>query len=180
MEFGRPERFARVSRRRQAVKSLGWRSALFAGLLMPVLICGCGSSSDPASPVILEDEAPPVAPLGLHPSMDENGGPALEWTANASGAVVRYETFQYDPDPSRENAYIRLNDTDETDTRCSLPRLPGGTRAWFRVRAVTANDRHSAFSSTFEMKYSESASAGGGRGGSRRGDDGLSPTIELN
>jgi hypothetical protein len=152
------------------VKPSRWMCVLFAGLIAPALLCGCGSVADPTA-VVPDDSAPPTAPSGVRSASDSDGRLALAWDPSPSANVVGYETYRFAPDPSRDSAWLQVADADETDALCTLPTAPSGTMVYYRVRAIDSKQRAGAFSTPLNVYHSSPAWSGGGPPGTPIGSD---------
>ena len=123
---------------------------------------GCGSSSSPTSVSPSLDSTPPSAPegLALSPTVEYN---TLSWTASSDAGVVKYEVYQYQPDPSRDNAYVMIGES----TTASFQLIPVNTDSdtYFRVCAVDQAGNRSALSSELDAHVPAISSPGRGSGG---------------
>lgn len=120
------------------------RKLLSVVALAAVLATGCTSENNPVAPTSsIEDTTPPAVPQGVA-TKASNGGWIMTWDANAEADLAGYNIFRYDPDPSRENSYVKVNASTLTDTEYSLPIVPG---QWsYRVRAVDQTGNQSGLS----------------------------------
>ena len=127
---------------------------------------GCGSSSDVTNAAGSLDSTPPPAPesiaLNTVPEYNE-----LTWAASAAADVAKYQVYRYQPDPSRDNAYVMVGET--TNSSFNLGRTSEDADTYFRVRAVDEAGNRSAFSSETSVHLPALGSGGGGPGMS--GDD---------
>ena len=128
---------------------------------------GCGNSSDVTNaPGTLDSTAPPVpesVSLNTVPEYNE-----LTWAASAAADVAKYQVYQYQPDPSRDNAYVMIGES--TSPAYNLGRTGDATDAYFRVRAVDESGNRSALSA--EANIHLPAIGTGGGGGGAAGPDG--------
>jgi hypothetical protein len=130
---------------------------------------GCGNSSDPTSANPNLDSNAPPTPAGLQlvsvPEYNE-----LAWEASTAPDVARYQVYEYQPDPSRDNAYVMIGETTTASYR--LPFDDGGTETFYRVRAVDESGNRSAMSDAFTADVPVITRGGGGGGGTEDGGDG--------
>jgi len=126
---------------------------------------GCGNSSAVTNATRSLDSTPPPAPesisLNTVPEFNE-----LTWAASAAADVARYQVYQYQPDPSRDNAYVMLGET--TTSSFNLGRTADATDTYFRVRAVDQAGNRSAFSSETSVHLPALGGGGDGGGGDTR------------
>jgi hypothetical protein len=124
--------------------------------LAGLLAAGC-AEENLLAPGGSEDTTPPAAPQGaiLQPS---SGDWRMSWNPNGEADLAGYNVFRYDPDPSRENAYVKVNPSTITTNSYSVSVDPAS--AIFRVRAVDATGNQSGMSGIATL-----VAAGSGRGG---------------
>ena len=94
----------------------------------------------------------------------------LTWAPSAAADVAKYQVYQYQPDPSRDNAYVMIGET--TTSSLNLGRTAVETDTYFRVRAVDQSGNRSAFSveTSVHLPALGSGGSGGGGGGGLPGD----------
>lgn len=109
------------------------RKLLSVVALAAVLATGC-TSENPVSPTgSIEDTTPPAVPQNV--SSDRGQGAwTMSWSANAEADLAGYNVYRYDPDPSRESSYVKVNSSTITSTSFKLPVLTGELQ--YKVRAV--------------------------------------------
>ena len=112
-------------------------AVLFGAAL--VVLSGCGTTNPVASTGSALDSTPPAAPQNLKASLDA-GALVLTWDASADADVQGYDVYRYAPDPSRENAYVKMNPSLVTDTQYTVPDA--------RPRATTIASRRSTTART--------------------------------
>lgn len=117
-------------------------------LSLAVLLSGCGQDSAPTGVMTL-DETAPAAPSQLMKESDSsNPSGWLAWSPSTSANVGGYEVYQYSPDPSREEAYLLVGQTDATTTEYSLPYSYQSQTVYYRLKAVSTAGIKSAWSAT--------------------------------
>lgn len=142
------------------------RSIVVAALALSALaLAGCGSDSNPAAPTASLDTTPPPAPTALAMTLDgPSGSYQLGWQPSAAADVASYQVYRYEPDPSRDNAYVLFA---QVSTHSVLIDTPSeATTEVFRVQAVDASGNHSAFSTALTVSLMVPDPLGYGRGGS--------------
>lgn len=133
---------------------------MFATLAAVALMSayGCGKSASPTSATGSLDTTPPGAPEGLAmmsvPEFNE-----LTWTPSTASDLATYQVYQYQPDPSRDNAYVLLGETTSPSFRLTMT----GDGA-FRVKAVDTSGNRSAFSSELTTTVPAIMTGGGSNG----------------
>ncbi len=135
--------------------------------LAAILAVGCTSENNPLSPSgSSEDTTPPAAPQGVATKTTDAGW-VMSWDANGEADLAGYNIYRYDPDPSRENAYVKLNGGPITSTSFGLPLEPGD---WiYRVRAVDATGNQSGMSAIASVTMGEAIGIGIGNDEIQRG-----------
>ena len=140
-------------------------------LLACVGLYGCGNSSDVTNAAGSLDSTPPPAPEGVSlntvPEFNE-----LTWAPSAAADVASYQVYQYQPDPSRDNAYVMVGQT--TTPSLNLGRTSEATDTYYRVRAVDVAGNRSAFSDEANIHLPALGTGGGGPGMSGGNDNGES------
>jgi len=120
------------------------RKLLSVVALAAVLATGCTSENNPVSPNgSTEDTTPPAVPQNVG-SVEARGLWIMSWAANAEADLAGYNVYRYDPDPSRENSYVKVNASTITNTTYTLPTHPGDLQ--YKVRAVDQTGNQSGLS----------------------------------
>jgi hypothetical protein len=138
-------------------------------LLATVMVAGCTSDNNPVAAANFVDNSPPPAPTGI--SVDfatELNRPVVSWQPSAAPDVAGYDVYQYSPDPSRENAYVKINSAPLTTAEFAVDGVGQDTEAYFRVRAVDQSGNWSAYSSAARVTLPAST-PGTGNGPNPRG-----------
>ena len=107
-------------------------------------VTGC-ATDNPVSSVGGIDATAPGAPTSLAAETRGNDL-VLSWDASVDADVVGYDVYRFDPDPARENAYVKVNGAIITDTEYTVPEASSGA-SWYRVKAVDTSANASAASS---------------------------------
>ena len=133
------------------------RKLLPALALIGLLAVGCTSSDNPLAPTGSEDTTPPSIPQSVV-EVSGNQGHRLTWDANAEADLAGYNVYRYNPDPARENAYVKMTSTALT-TNSYL--LPIDTQTWsYRVRAIDRAGNESALSGIIVVNGTRSSGGG--------------------
>ena len=108
----------------------------------------------------MSDDSPPLAPSGLHVPKADSRGCAVRWDQSAEADLAGYNVYVYDPDPSRAEAYVSLNQS--TLVRPTYVFVPGGTVSpedtfYLRVSAVDLDGHESAMSEILEVHLGPAA-----------------------
>jgi hypothetical protein len=142
------------------VKSRMLLSTLVA-LSLAALLSGCGQNSTPTGVTTL-DETAPAAPSALT-KVNDAATPSgwLAWEPSVTATVASYEVYQYSPDPSREDAYLLVGQTDASTTRYALPASAEPLTVYYRVKAVSTAGIRSPWSTTADITVYSSNGAGG-------------------
>jgi fibronectin type 3 domain-containing protein len=112
---------------------------LVAVALIGLLAAGCTSDDNPLAPTASEDTTPPSIPVNVEVS---GGAHRLIWDSNAEADLAGYNVYRFDPDPSRENSYVKMNGSLVT---ANAWLAPIDTHTWiYRVGAVDASGNESA------------------------------------
>ena len=121
------------------------RPTLFVALAALVALAGCGTDNTVSS-LNQADSAPPSAPTNIR---QETRGAisVLAWDASPDADVVGYDVLVYSPDPSRENAYVKVNVAAVPGEEFNVT-IDGTPNAWYRVKAVDQAGNRSASSSS--------------------------------
>jgi hypothetical protein len=130
------------------VKSSRMLFPTLVALSLAALLSGCGQTSTPTGVTAL-DETAPAAPSQLA-KQDDTATPSgwLTWEPSTSANVASYEIYQYSPDPSREDAYLLVGQTDAATTRYALPVTSTPLTVYYRLRAVSTAGIRSPSSAT--------------------------------
>jgi hypothetical protein len=129
------------------VKSRMLFSTLVA-LSLAALLSGCGQNSTPTGVTAL-DETAPAAPSSLT-KVDDAATTSgwLAWEPSVTATVAGYEVYQYSPDPSRDDAYLLVGETDASTTRYALPASSEPQTVYYRLKAVSTAGIRSPWSTT--------------------------------
>jgi hypothetical protein len=141
--------------------------AALAALALAATLVGCGSTSNPTAPSQSLDTTPPPVPTSLAMGYD---GPAgayeLTWAASSAADLAGYEVYLYSPDPSRDNAYVRIGSPAEP--RLHIPVPLSDTDAVLRVRARDESGNLSAYSAPYVGEMTTLGPGSDGEGLKRR------------
>ena len=129
-----------------------------AALACIAMLVGCGNSSDLTNSGPTNDGTPPPAPEGLARA-DVSDRNEIVWAPSAASDVTGYQVYEYQPDPSREHAYMLVGEVSEPSYR--LPRNLE-VDGYYRVRAVDASGNTSALSEQYHAEFGALSSGGGG------------------
>jgi len=126
---------------------------IVASLASVALLSGCGKSTAPTSVTTTTlDTTPPAAPSGLSVSVDGSGFSKLTWDPSTAADLADYQVYVYSPDPSRDNSFVMIWQTDGTESSYSLdPTAQNETRV-FKVVAVDNAGNKSGFSSPLSVQ----------------------------
>lgn len=115
---------------------------------LALVLSGCGQNTTPTGVTAL-DQTAPAAPTGLIKvtSVTCPYG-MLTWQPSTSANVVGYEVYQYLPDPTREDAYVLVGQTDAVTTEFSLPFYYEVQTFYYRVKAISTAGLKSGWSVT--------------------------------
>ena len=107
-----------------------------------IALYGCGNSTDSTNVSPTLDSTPPPAPesIVLITGPTEN---RLTWAASPAADVVKYEVYQYMPDPTRDNAYVMIG---ESATSSFKLLSQDEMNTYFRVRTVDQSGNRSGLS----------------------------------
>jgi len=122
-------------------------AVLFGAAL--VVASGCGSTNPVSSTNSTLDSTPPAAPQNLLAKTDADGSLLLSWDASPDADVQVYDVYRYAPDPSRENAYVKINPTLVTATQYLVVDASIGGD-YYRIKAVDQSANLSASSAAVE------------------------------
>jgi hypothetical protein len=143
------------------VRSLRFITVPLAGLATMAMLSGCGDTATPTGIDTGLDTTPPPAPTNLVQAYDGAGRPVLAWDASPAADVVSYAVYVYSPDPSRDNAYVLVDDSNPADSRFELPRVSENTTVIYRVKAVDGAGNRSAYSAATEIPLGAQGDGGG-------------------
>lgn len=136
------------------------------------LIGGCGKSSDPTrvlsgddTPTL--DNTPPSAPDAVSVETDAaSGRMRMVWSPSSAADVHKYEILVYDPDPTRENAYVLWHETDNGTSSYSLDPSDIYLTKHYRIRAVDGSGNRSSLTAPVSATLGPAIPAGGSPDGS--------------
>lgn len=122
--------------------------SMLVAVSLALVLSGCGQDTTPTGVTTL-DQTAPAAPTGLI-KVTSLTCPAgmLTWQPSTSANVVGYEVHQYLPDPTREDAYVLVGQTDAITTEFSLPFSYEVQTFYYRVKAVSNAGLKSGWSAT--------------------------------
>ena len=120
--------------------------------IVGLLATGCTSDENPLAPGVGEDTTPPAAPQSVVYRSD-NLGARLTWGANGEPDLAGYNVYRFDPDPSRENAYVKVNSAVVSSTTFNIPIYQG--ESLFRVKSIDKAGNESAWSSVTSVFFGE-------------------------
>ncbi len=123
-----------------------------------VSMYGCGKSASPTGVSQTLDSTPPSAPETVA-LMTAPEGNDLTWAPSTASDLAGYQVYQYQPDPSRDNAYVMIGQSTTNSFRLTMT----GSEV-FRVRAVDTSGNLSAYSSEFSTMVPVIATGGGNNG----------------
>jgi predicted phage tail protein len=137
--------------------SILWIALASAGALWG---CSSGEHITAANPT-QEDTSPPPAPEDLDiVSQPENH--RLTWTPSSAPDVVFYEVYQYLPNPTRDNSYVRIGEA--AGSSFNLEPNQQAVEAYFRVRAVDTIGNRSPLSTAYGATLTPISLGGTGKG----------------
>ena len=120
------------------------RPTLFVALAALVALAGCGTDNTVSS-LNQADTAPPSAPTNIR--QETRGAISiLAWDASPDADVVGYDVIMYSPDPTRENAYVKVNAATIVGEEFNVT-IDSSPNAWYRVKAVDQSGNRSSSSS---------------------------------
>ena len=142
-------------------------------LSLAALLSGCGQNTTPTGVTTL-DETAPAAPTEITKvASDAFPGGILTWQPSTSAGVAGYDVYQYLPDPTREDAYVLVAQTDASTTQYPLPLYYEVQTLYFRVKAVSGAGVKSGWSETAAIEVGLQVFPDGGTGDA--GDDATLP-----
>lgn len=125
------------------------------------IISGCGKSSSPTSAVPSLDSTPPVTPESMSITYDQvTRNKILKWAPSTSADLAGYQLYFYSPDPSRDNSFMLIAETDAGTTQYEIPAVSLPNTHFYRVRSVDTAGNRSGFSPIFEINVWPLAPAG--------------------
>ncbi len=142
---------------RRVLTAVAFGAALF-------VVSGCGTTNPVSSGSAALDSTPPAAPQNLKSTLADSGGLVLSWDASADADVAGYNVYRYSPDPSRENAYVKLNDALVTGTQYIVSDATD-SEGYYRVKAVDRSANTSSASSALEAAGAVPSGSGSGIAG---------------
>ncbi len=174
---------------------LQFPTLLALGLIAAFSVTGCGSDSqgEPVSP-LPPDEAPPLAPVGMHVTLQMTGKFVLAWSPNTEPDLAGYRVYLYDPDPARDTAFVLVSGAGLVHSTKLTIGAESGHDYTFRITAVDTSDNESGMSEAFTYTFSPNSTdapnnqgdddgergggivSGGGRGDGDSYDQGDVPT----
>lgn len=136
--------------------------------VLPAVVCGvalfalvgCGTTNPVSSTSGGLDTTPPAAPQNLKAGLDNGGDLLLTWDASSDADVAGYDVYRYSPDPSRENAYVKINSALVTDTSYLVTDATT-TDAYYRVKAIDRSSNVSSSSTAVDGAAGEATIGGG-------------------
>ena len=144
------------------------RKLLPALALTVVLATGCTSDENPLAPTSGgSDTTPPASPLSLVHHTDGTGQ-VLSWAASADADLAGYNVYRYDPDPSRESAWIKINGSLVSGTSYPIQRTPGETI--YSIRSVDQSGNESPLSSVVSAQFGPAVGGGNDPEGMKLGN----------
>ena len=126
--------------------------SIVVSLAVAALMSGCGSSSNPTNVTPL-DTSPPPTPTSLTLVVDGSTR-SLTWAASTAPDVAGYDVYAYQPDPERDNSYIKITSLVGVGTSYVLPAMWSGDGNYFRVVAVDNASNASGMSTPLLAVYS--------------------------
>jgi hypothetical protein len=123
-------------------------------LLFAVIVIAAGCGQDKATTPLNQaaDTASPSTPTGLAFTGQTDTKFMIEWTPCADADVAGYRIYRYDPDPSRQNAYVALSETPWIHSGITLRGTPG-TTYFFRVTSLDTSSNESAMSDPITFTF---------------------------
>ncbi len=110
-------------------------------------VAGC-TTDNPVAALSGLDATAPGAPTSLQAEA-RDGALVLSWDASADADVAGYNVYRYQPDPARENSYVKVNSAIITGTEY-LVADAGAEASWYRVKAVDTSANSSAASGALQ------------------------------
>jgi len=122
-------------------------SAAVCGVVL-VALAGCGTDNPLTGGSSALDSTPPSSPTNVL-AEQRSSDLVLTWDASSDADVQGYDVYRYSPDPTRENAYVKVNVSLVTDTEFPVADATAAL-AWYRVKAVDTSANVSAASSAVQ------------------------------
>jgi len=114
------------------------------------LFAGCGKSSSVTSPAPQEASLPdlvaPQAPAVYDSPRITSGSTVLRWNTSEDPDVAGYNVYMYDPTPTRNGSYVKLNTALVTTTHYRVNGLVPGQRYYYRITAKDSAGNESTYS----------------------------------
>lgn len=125
-----------------------YRRTLSAAVFAVCALTIAGCSTNPVSSLGTTDATAPGTPSSF--SAQARGSElVLTWDESADADVAGYDVYRYAPDPSRENAYVKINTALVTGTEYVVSDAVGDP-SWYRVKAVDTSANASPASSAVQ------------------------------
>ncbi len=121
-------------------------------LFAVVIVAGCGQDTTTSPLNLPPDTAPPSTPTGLAYLGQMDTKFSIGWTPCTDLDVAGYHVYRYDPDPSRPNAYVLVNQAPTVHSGMTIPGTPG-TTYFFRVTSVDTSANESAMSDPITFTF---------------------------
>ena len=123
-------------------------------LAAAAMLSGCGKSTSPTGVTSNNlDTTPPPTPDGMSVIVDSNSGrQQLVWSPSSAADLARYQVYIYSPDPSRDNSYVLVGETNAHTSTFYLPVVNRRTSFFYRVGAVDESGNRSALSSIYQAQ----------------------------
>ena len=128
------------------------RKLVLLGILVTACVglaaTGCGDKATITSPIVDEQSLP--APDGITATANvTTGDVTLSWLPLSSPTVAGYNIYKYDPIPTRESAYVKLNGAPVTGTSSLRDDFKVG--GIFMIKAVSTTGKEGADSTTLHL-----------------------------
>ncbi|MBD3334182.1 MAG: hypothetical protein GF355_01585 [Candidatus Eisenbacteria bacterium] len=115
--------------------------------------CGSDNSTGPVHANPSSDPASPTPPSELSVVKATQDGLKLGWQASPDLDVIGYEIYLYDPHPSRDNSYVKLNPVPCERTSFGFSDLEVDVAYYFKVKAVNSTGLKSQACSPLEVLW---------------------------
>jgi hypothetical protein len=145
-----------------------WKAAAFGAAFL--LLIGCGGDDQVSAPSSKTEEPAPGPTLGSPVGINYraiDAGDMLRWNAPSGtdfADIAGYNVYVYQPDPLRQDAYVKYNTDLVPGGRLVMTDLLPGDTYFFKVRAVNADVEEGADSDVLSFEAVGPAPAGGGSG----------------
>ncbi|MBD3336400.1 MAG: hypothetical protein GF355_12875 [Candidatus Eisenbacteria bacterium] len=125
-----------------------------AVVLTVILLPGC-SDDNGTCPGITNDPDPaaPSPPAALHLVKGTPDGLLIGWEASPDPDLAGYLVYVYDPDPSRDNAYVRLTEQAIQRAGFSYEQPAADSTYIFKVTAVSGEGAESPATPPFSINW---------------------------